>query len=175
MEEENPMEVTLQPAKAEDAKALIAIQKASFERLYLLYQDEKSPYLDEAETFLHWMEREGIFFWKILCDGILRGGIVYYRRAAGEYYLARIFIDPALQGQGIAGQAIAYCEQQFPDAKSYFLDFPIDQSRNRNCYEKAGYIDTGRREPINDRLTLAFYEKTVHPITTPNLTENPPD
>ena len=32
-----------------------------------------------------------------------------------------------------------------------------------NCYlyEKMGYHPTGRLQPVNERLTLIFYEKTV--------------
>jgi len=153
------MNIELVPAGKEDAQELIAIQEAAFKRLYDIYRDERSPYLKGIPEYMKWMDMHGVSYFKIYADDVLCGGAAYYKRAEGEYYLARLYIHPEFQGRGIATAAIGQCEKMFTDAKHYTVDFPIDRIANRRCYEKAGYHDTGNRKIINDRLTLAIYEK----------------
>jgi len=153
------MYVTLVPVSENDAHELINIQEASFKRLYDIYQDERSPYLKGIPEYMKWLDMQGVSYFKIYSNNVLCGGIAYYKRSEGEYYLARVYVHPDYQCQGIAVIAISQCEKIFTDAKRYTLDFPIDQIANKMCYEKAGYHDTGDREIINDKLTLAIYEK----------------
>ena len=154
------MNIQLYPASQEDAEPLAAIQRQAFQALYAQYHDEGSPYLRTAEEILRWLERPGWYVFKIHADGALCGGIAVCRRPRGEFYLARIYVAPALRGRGIAPAAIALCEARFPRARRWTLDFPIDQPANRRCYEKAGYADTGeRREQSGGAVTLAVYAK----------------
>lgn len=155
------MDIRLSPAAADDADSLIAIQQNAFKRLYDIYKDEGSPYLRGAEEFNRWLAHPAVDIYKILADGVLCGGIAVLRREDGECYLARLYILPALQSKGIASKAISLCEELYPAAKRWTLDFPVDQIANKRCYEKAGYTDTGIREKKNDTLTLAIYEKNV--------------
>ncbi|MBU3810221.1 MAG: GNAT family N-acetyltransferase [Candidatus Niameybacter stercoravium] len=155
------MNIYIEKAKMEDINELNNIQKAAFKRLYAIYKDEKSPYLKGVDEMIKWLSLDKILYWKIYYNGRLCGGIAYYKKSEGKYYLARLYIDPQYQGKGIAKQVILLCEREILDAKRYTLDFPIDQIANRKCYESAGYIDTGMREVINSKLTLAIYEKIV--------------
>ena len=42
------------------------------------------------------------------------------------------------------------------------MDFPIDQIANRRCYEKAGYVDTGKTQAQSEgKVVLALYEKRI--------------
>ena len=153
------MEVHLVPAGKSDAASLIKLQEDAFRRLYDIYRDEASPYLKGIPEYMRWLDMSGVSYFKIVADSVLCGGIAYFRRDGGAYYLARVYIHPDFQGRGIAAAAIRLCEEKFPDARRYTLDFPDDQPANRRCYEKAGYADTGERRFINERLTLAIYEK----------------
>ncbi|MDR2514543.1 MAG: GNAT family N-acetyltransferase [Christensenellaceae bacterium] len=156
------MLVELVPATAADAGALAAIQKKAFKRLYALYQDEGSPYLRGEEEILRWLERPGWKVFKILADGVLAGGLVACERpdAPGEGYLARVYILPGMQRQGIASRALLLCEAEFPAVSHWTLDFPAEQTANRRCYEKARYADTGKRlEQSQGKIVLALYEK----------------
>ena len=155
------MEITISPVKRRDIPALVALQRAAFAPLYALYQDEESPYLRKKDEVLRWMKHPARYPYKILTDGEICGGITAYARGNGEYYLARLYVSPAMQGHGIATRAVALLEVQFPDARKWTLDFPADQPANRRCYEKAGYRDTGATDPRNDKLTLALYEKII--------------
>lgn len=155
------MNLYIEKAKMEDINELDNIQKAAFKSLYAIYKDEKSPYLKGVDEMIKWLNLDKILYWKIYYNGHLCGGIAYYKKSEGEYYLARLYIHPQYQSKGIAKQIILLCERKILDAKRYTLDFPIGQIANRKCYESAGYIDTGMREVINSKLTLAIYEKVV--------------
>lgn len=36
----------------------------------------------------------------------------------------------------------------------------MEEKGNCRLYEKLGYRDTGKREIVNERMTLIYYEKT---------------
>jgi len=158
------MKVEIVPATVEDAETLAVIQKKAFKRLYEIYQDAGSPYLRGEDEIIKWMERPNFYVYKIFADGVLCGGVAFFQRSevSGEYYLARIYVTPELQGKGIACAAILLCEKQVANAKRWILDYPVDETANRRCYEKAGYKDTGeRREQSNGAITLAYMEKQM--------------
>ena len=155
------MSVYIEKATLKDAAKLYEIQRSAFKRLYCFYNDEESPYLRDVDEILNWLAADGIHYWKIHFNGVLCGGIAYINRSQGEYYLARLYIAPGFQSKGVAKQAILLCEKELNDASRFTLDFPIDQIANKFCYEGVGYVDTGKREKINDKLTLAIYEKNT--------------
>lgn len=157
------MEISIIPAAATDAEALAEIQRKAFKRLYDIYHDDGSPYLRGTDEILSWLGQPNRRVYKILTDGILCGGVSFCERTAGEYYLARIFILPEMQGKGIACTTILLCEATVNNAKKWTLDYPEEQSANRRCYEKAGYTDTGeRREQSGGAITLAYMEKLLN-------------
>ena len=154
------MNIEIIPATICDAEALAAIQRQAFKRLYDLYHDEGSPYLRGADEIMRWMESSNWRVYKIHADGILCGGVSFCERTPGEYYLARVYVLPELQGNGIASAAILLCESTVTNATRWSLDYPADQIANRRCYEKAGYVDTGeRREQSGGAITLGYMEK----------------
>ena len=156
------MKIEIIPAMESDAEALVDIQKQAFKRLYDIYKDEGNPYLRGVDEISMWFGRLGWHVYKITVDGVLCGGITVGERKPNEFYLARIYVLPEMQGKGIAVAAIKLCEAKFPNAKRWLLDFPVEESRNRRCYEKAGYVDTGeRREQNKGEIILAIYEKLI--------------
>ena len=161
------MNVSIQPAIAEDFDELAEIQKQAFKRLYEIYKDEGSPYLRGAEELILWSEHPNWRVYKIIVDKALRGGIAFCERIdmPGVYYLARVYILPEYQSKGIASTAIQLCENTIYNATLWKLDYPADQIANRRCYEKAGYTDTGELyEQSNGAITLAYMEKAVPPF-----------
>jgi len=159
------MNVQLYKATADDAENLVSIQKKAFKKLYDIYKDEKSPYLKGTAEFYRWLNHPNVSIYKIYADEMLCSGIAVFKKPDDEYYLARLYILPELQRQGIASKAIKLCEACFEGAKKWMLDFPADQIANKKCYEKAGYIDTEVRDIKNDKLTLAIYEKVIKGIS----------
>ncbi len=163
------MNITIKNTEPCEAEALANIQKAAFMPLYEKYHDEGSPALRGADELLSRMTPNYRVF-TILCDGEMVGGIFYRLHgkytpdnflSEGEYYLCRIWIAPKYQNKGIAAAAILLCEREFPDARRFFVDFPIDMEKNKRCYQKVGFGDTGERRPGGEGLTLALYKKEV--------------
>ncbi len=164
------MNITIKNTEPCEAEALVRIQQAAFMPLYEKYRDEGSPALRGADELLSRMTSDYRVF-TILCDEEMVGGIFYRLHGKytsekflgeGEYYLCRIWIDPTYQNKGIAAAAILLCEREFPDAQRFFVDFPIDMEKNKRCYQKVGFCDTGERRPVSQELTLALNKKEMN-------------
>lgn len=162
--------ITIRYATKEDAEKLCELQKAAFLPLYERYHDEGNPYLRGPEDITRRLETDIFKYFCILEDGEIVGGILYRCAGSGiffdelkdgEYYLQRVFVDPDRQSKGIASAAILLTEKEFPDAVRFTVDFPSDLDKNRRCYEKAGYCDTGRRTTPKGGPALSCFEKTV--------------
>ncbi|MBQ8404380.1 MAG: hypothetical protein IJX55_08170, partial [Clostridia bacterium] len=72
------------------------------------------------------------------------------------------YIKPEKQCKRIAQRAILLCEKELPDAKCFLVDFPGDLMKNKRCYEKVGFMDTGKRLKVQQNLVLACYEKYLY-------------
>ena len=160
------MTVTIHPTLPAEAELLATIQKAAFKPLYDRYRDEGNPYRQ----------------YTIQCDGETVGGILYRlhgkRRpfdplTEGEYYLGRVYVHPLYQNKGIAAEAIRLCEQEFPDATAYYVDFPADMDKNRRCYEKVGFTDTGMETRTPGEPVIALYKKPVAPSHSKECVRHP--
>ncbi len=165
------MNITIRPTTEEEAQLLSDIQKEAFLPLYEKYHDKASPYLRGKEDILNRINTTQFRCYCILSDDVIVGGIYYKcfgkclfieELKTGEYYLQRVFIKPQFQCKGIAQRAILLCEKEFPNAEKFIVDFPVDLDKNRKCYEKAGFCDTGKSIEIQPGLVLACYEKTLH-------------
>ena len=163
------MQISIKRTDAAEAEELSQIQKAAFQPLYETFHDEGNPFLRGSEDILRRLNKSNRHF-TILLDGTMVGGIFYrlYGKRSPtdtigehEYYLARIYIHPEYQNQGIARAAILLCEKEFADAACYYVDFPEVLEKNRKCYQSAGYRDTGERITVEGAPTLAMYQKTV--------------
>lgn len=65
------------------------------------------------------------------------------------------------QNKGLGSNIISQIESIFPNVKTWSLDTPKDNRRNRHFYEKLGYKKNGETK-INDWLILIEYEKNVN-------------
>lgn len=157
--------ITVTLTLAEEAPVLSAIQKEAFRPLYERYHDEGNPHLRGEEDITKRLGRTDFRCYTIREDGEIVGGIFY--KCAGrtifvdplrhdDCYLGRIFIRPDRQGRGIAKVAIRMTMAEFPDARRFWVDYPADLEKNRRCYERCGFSDTGKRMEVEDgKLTLA--------------------
>lgn len=152
----------------QDAPILAEIQKQAFLPLYEIYHDEGNPCLRGIEDVTGRLNSSVFRYFTILEDEEIVGGVLYKCKGKGpffnklkegEYYLQRVYIKPEHQCKKIAQTAILLCGKEFPDAKMFSVDFPEDLIKNRKCYEKAGFRDTGRRLEVEPGLVLACFEK----------------
>ena len=81
-----------------------------------------------------------------------------------ECYLQRIYLKPSIQGKRVASTALRLCESQFPNVNVFYVDFPEDLEKNKQCYEAVGFYDTEMREEVEPGLVLAFYKKDLRTI-----------
>lgn len=154
--------------KPEEAPVLAEIQRRAFEPLYERYHDEGNPCLRGEEDVLRRLNSPVYRYFTILDDDAIVGGVLYRcagqtpageELGSGRIYLQRVYVEPALQGKGIAQKAILLCEAKMPEWKYCSVDFPEDLEKNRRCYERAGFEDTGIRVEVQPGLTLAYFEK----------------
>lgn len=162
--------ITVRETRREEALLLSEIQKQAFAPLYERYHDAGNPYLRGVEDVANRLDSPYFRYFTVLEDAEIVGGVLYKCKGKGptfeelkegEYYLQRVYIKPERQCLGIAQTAILLCEKELPDAKYCMVDFPQDLEKNRRCYEKVGFRDTGRRLETDPGVVLACYEKWV--------------
>ena len=162
--------ISVRKTLAEDVKILWEIQTNAFMPLYERYKDQGNPALRDETDISRRLGSEYFSCFTILLDGEIVGGLWYKVKGScvgeetlgdGKYYLQRVFIAPDMQSKGIAQRAILESEAYFEDAKTFLVDFPEDLKKNRRCYEKAGYRDTGKRVYVQEGLVLACFEKKI--------------
>lgn len=162
------MMIHIKPTTQAEALLLSEIQKQAFRPIYEQYHDEGNPCLRGVEDVANRLDCDYFRYFTIFEDEEIVGGVLYKCKGKGpffgqlnqgEYYLQRIYIRPERQCSGIASTAILLCEKEFPDAKMFCVDFPEALGKNRRCYEKAGFSDTGKRAEAEPGLVLAYFEK----------------
>lgn len=122
---------------------------------------EYPPLIDIEHRSLRYID-DG-YTYKILYNDEMIGGLVIFGGKEGGYTLGSIFIKPSRQNQGIGQSVINLMEEEFSDAKTWFLDTPYLSFRNHHFYEKMGYIKTGEEQPEKDREFKVFlYEKKMN-------------
>ena len=164
------MDIKIKPTVESDVTELCSIQKAAFLPLYEKYHDEGNPYLRGSEDITKRLNSECFRYFTIWRNYDIVGGVLYKSKGStpfhdhldmGHYYLQRIYIKPDLQCNGIAQIAISLCEKEFSDAECFWVDFPNDLEKNKRCYTKVGFCDTGKRLQIQPDLILACYKKDL--------------
>lgn len=146
----------LELAGSEDAEALAEISKRSFEsdvEVGLAKPGGPAGYAS-AKWQLEMMARASAY-WKILLDETLVGGAIVVSHPRGRYYLARIFLDPAVHRQGIGSRVMQLLFDAYPEARLWNLETPPWNTRTRAFYEKLGF------EVVNETKTDVFFKKVM--------------
>jgi GNAT superfamily N-acetyltransferase len=157
-----------------EKREMLEFVKVKEENLFLLtdiaikaFNDDKIKYgsmppgIEFEATHKKYMN-DG-YYYKILNNDKIIGGIIVFELKDREHRLGGIFIDPDYQNIGIGKTAIEFIENNFPDAKSWSLDTPHLNYRNHYFYEKMGYVKIRELYPKNDRnFCLFLYEKQMN-------------
>lgn len=155
------MNITLERASEADANLLLELQARAFLPLLEKYQDtEHNPANETLERMLKRISNPKGCMHKIWADGRLAGAIgISWREEPSSLWIGPLFVDPALQGQGIARQAMDLAMALYPEAAVWGLATLLEEERNCRLYEKMGFTLTDRRQRLNERATLVFYER----------------
>ena len=160
--------ISLRLTTIEDVDILTDIQQKAFQPLYEKYHDEGNPYLRDKRDILCRLDNPKFLYLTILLDDKIVGGILYRLKGStpfikklmfGKYYLTRVYILPEHQSKGIATEAILQSEKFLKNPRKLYVDFPEDLDKNRKCYTKCGYTDTGKRLETEPGVVLACFEK----------------
>jgi len=109
--------------------------------LWERYHDAGNPYLREPQDILRKLSSPQYHCFCILDDAQIIGSILY-ATMANEI------------------------ERELADATLFSVEFPQDLEKNRTCYTKAGFKDTGRRVKTEEEIVLARFEKRIiHPCS----------
>ena len=148
-------------AKQEDAEKLLEIQKGAFKEALELYKDyDTNPMFEKLEKISYKIENH--YYYKIIADGRIIGGVHAYKKAEFHYYINRIFIHPDFENLGIGKKSIEFIEnlEECSDAEIWTLETPHKSFKNHYFYEKLGYVRTGEEE-LNENLKLIYFKKVI--------------
>ena len=153
--------IDLKQAKLKDLNTILQMQKEAFAELYGKYQDtETSPATEEYKDILFRFNQPETTYYFITADnakvGVIR--IVDCKDGITRKRISPIFIMPEYRNKGYAQQAIKEAER-IHGKQHWKLDTILQEKGNCYLYEKLGYLQTGKTEQINDRMTIVFYEK----------------
>ncbi len=155
------MEISLVRVSASDAEELWRMQIDAFSGLLKQYQDfDTNPGNEPVEKVRMRLNQHFTYFYFIYMDDVKVGAIriVDKKEAGQKKRISPIFVIPEYRNRGTAQRAIRIAEE-LHGSDSWELATIFQEKGNCYLYEKMGYHLMEKRERINDKLTLVFYEK----------------
>jgi ribosomal protein S18 acetylase RimI-like enzyme len=151
------MKLSLKRSKITEADSLFNIQKEVFQSDLKKYQDYDSSPATEHIDFFRYRLNQSLHY-TVYIDEKISGGVCILILTDTHFHLFRIFLRSDCQNNRIGTTIMNDIERKFPTVKTWSLNTPKDNVRNRHFYEKLGYRKTGEQK-INSRLTLIEYQK----------------
>lgn len=153
--------IRLVKANEEDAVLVHSLQREAFMPLYERYRDdETSPALETVSRVAEKISDSD--FLMIYLEDTPVGGVRVRRfENGGETVrnISPIFVIPEYWDKGIGSAVMKMLFDTYNDADKWSLATIEEDGRNCHFYEKLGFIRTGARTVINDRMTIIGYEK----------------
>lgn len=140
-----------------DAREILALIKRAFASVGEQYGDPHLPPLTETLEEHRAAYANGVVL-KAVEDGRIIGSVQGVLREDGTCYVARLVVEPTLQGRGIGRALATELERHFPDAVGFSLFTGHLSGETLGLYRSLGYAET-HRESVSDRLTLVWMEK----------------
>ena len=157
-------DVKLVRAVPEDAERIHRMKYRAFLPLYERYRDdETSPVKEPVDKVIRQLNSRNTDYYLIECDGDAVGAV----RAAFDgaedgrlvYRVSPLFILPEHQGCGIGFAAMTALLRRYPQAGVWRLSTILQERRNCRLYERCGFVRCGTATPVNDRMTIVYYQK----------------
>ena len=163
MDDVDSRAIVIEPARAADAPAVIAL----IGRVFAEYDFSWDPSVEVPDLFdleRHYGGEAGAF-WVARLDGRVVGSVGVARLPDGRAELHRLYLDATLRGRGV-GRALveavlAWCRSAGVARLTLWSDTRFD--RAHRLYEGMGFTQTGEREvPDDPNQTREFgYERPV--------------
>jgi GNAT superfamily N-acetyltransferase len=151
--------VSIAEATPDDAEAILALQRAAYQREAVLHDDFDIPPLTQTLRDIRKTFGSHVFL-KALCGDTMVGSV----RAScedGTCYIGRLIVHPDWQRKGIGSRLLEEIEHRFSDARRFELFTGHKSHDNLRFYAAKGYTEFDRRA-VSDRLTLVYLEKKRH-------------
>lgn len=154
------MNINLRLATVNDAQIIWDMQKIAFKNLLLKYQDfDTNPASEPLENVISRLNQKERYYYFIEVDDTVVGAInITDRKNGGNKRVSPMFILPQFQGLGNAQKAIREAERIHGE-HFWELDTILQEEKLCYLYEKMGYKQTGKITPINEKMSLVFYQK----------------
>ena len=128
----------------EDIEPLTEIMKHAFDedtRIHLGEGKTGGPEgYDNGEFLKQWGLESPSDSFNMFLDGKLIGGVILWIHKNNINYLGNIFIDPALQNQGIGLELWKFIENKYPQTRTWKTETPGFSKRNHHFYmDKCGF------------------------------------
>jgi ribosomal protein S18 acetylase RimI-like enzyme len=136
-------DLLLQRAGPEDAAELATISKRAFDGdiAYGAPGPEPGgpPGYDSPDWQARVMTWHGATYFKIVSEGRLIGGAICFAQSGDRVHLGRVYLEPALQNQGLGRRAMALVMAEYPAARLWTLETPEWNQRTQHFYERVGF------------------------------------
>jgi ribosomal protein S18 acetylase RimI-like enzyme len=137
-------QVTLRPARPDEADTLAAISARAFHSDHAFGGPVAGgpPGYDSPawqRQAMRWGE-----YHAVEVERELVGGAIVSRKGPGHCELSRLFLDPDRHRRGIGRRVMALLEEAYPEVARWTLDTPAWNRRTRPFYEGLGFVEVGR-------------------------------
>lgn len=155
------MSIKLEKAVFTDCAEIYDLQIKSFQALLEKYQDyDFNPGAESPERTVQRFQESFTDFWFITLEE-KRIGALRICNFGELCKLKQIFILPQYQDNGYAQEAIRLVEAIYPEASRWELDTILQEAKLCHLYEKMGYRQTGKIQPVKAGMDLVFYAKEL--------------
>ena len=149
-------EVEIRKASADDAAAILALQKRAYQSEAEIYNDYSiQPLRQTLDEIRQEFSQQLIL--KALIDGEIVGSVRGYMRE-GTCHIGKVIVEPAMQNKGIGKLLLKAIEDSFPEAERYELFTGFRSKRNLYLYQKIGYR-VFKEVGLNEEFILVYLEK----------------
>ena len=158
MSDDRPAMVVIRVASPADAEAILALQKLAYQSEAKLYSDWTLAPLTQSIDSLLRDFTDSVVLKANSGDRIV--GSVRARLDGDTCAIARLFVHPELQRQGIGSELLRSIEARFKDAARCELFTGSRSEGNIRLYQRHGYA-IARTQTVSPTLSLVVLEKRV--------------
>ena len=111
------------------------------------------------ETLAAEIENERVFFSVAKNEqGEVIGLVTAGRPSEEVVYIARLYVLPGHQRQGIGGKLLNACTATFPEVRTLRLEVEAQNEKGLSFYRKQGFIEISRKEEELEGISLMVVE-----------------
>jgi len=143
-------------ARAEDAEAILDLQKIAYLSEAEIYNNKSIPPLTQTLEEIR-AEFDNQIFLKALIDETIVGSVRAYQTDE-TCHIGRLVVHPKSQNRGIGSRLMNAIEGEFESVKRFELFTGDNSERNLYLYHKLGYSEF-RRKNFPEIFVLVFLGK----------------